>query len=286
LRLIKVYWNCLRQDGLSHLEQIRSLSNALNRRKGQLHKSLIDKQKNAKVPDLMFVYDEYEDQQQAVAQLLDQIRPDLQEKAPFDARQFVPPSKLISDAFVNIKPKHFKKQLTLYDEQEATEQQFAYEKKQSALLGNERVEFECPPDMRLNAANLDYRTLINRVLFYLSRTRAEITQNNSHMKATSHWVPPIQSNADNRVAPDPDRATSIASTEDRLLLMRRFLVEHRKKKQRESRETMRKEMQRLDLISEGLVEAEQRWNSRYQDDHDDRDQFEKQSHHDDEEVTV
>lgn len=273
LKVLKLYWNCLSQDGKQHVQQLRRLDNILACRKGQIHKALIEKQKNSNVPDLVFVYDEYEDRHKAVTQLLDEIRPELRDHEPFDARHFVPPSKVISEAFEHIKPKFFKKQVTAYDQHEAIRQRFAYEKKQSALLGNEKCEFEHPPEMRLNSADLDYKTLINQVLFYLSRSRSEITREADKVNIPSDWIPPIQSNSGTMSGGlQDDETTSLpTSTEDRLKMMKRFLIEHRRKKRKETRQSMLSEMKRNELISESLQEAEQRWNLRYEHDLDDFD---------------
>lgn len=267
---MKVFWNCIDRNIERHFDHIQKIGAILNQTKGHIHKALIEKQKNSNVPHLVFVYDEYEDKTQAVSNILSKIKPDLQAKESFDPTQFVPPSKLISDSFAQIKPKYFKKKLVPYDEHEAMRQRFEFDQKQTKANATEGHEFLYPNDMRLNAADLDYKSMMNRVMFYLSRSRAEILKSKTKFKIPTNWVPPEDFNqrssaaAADAFSSNVPKATLIPETEERLQLMKSFLIQHRRKKLRMSRELSRNQLEKEEFVAASLEEASSRWNSRYQ----------------------
>ena len=258
---MKIFWNHVGTDSAAKLTEV---DGRLNRLKGYLHRNLIEKQKNANVPQLLFVFDEYEEKNRAVGELLRKVESSPgwnREHKPFDPTEFLPPSKLISNAFQKIKPRFFKKTLTTFDQRFADEQTYEFEKAQAEEFDEmvRSAEFQHPVDMRLNATGLDYKSLANRVLFYLSRSRNAMGMSTIKITTPDSWIPPAVPK--NTFPNENDRV--IPNTDQRIELMRRFVIEHQKKRRRESRIAMKRSMGEKELISHSLQEAEERWQSRY-----------------------
>ncbi|RWS25550.1 putative ribosome-binding factor A-like protein [Leptotrombidium deliense] len=135
--------------------------------------------------------------------------------------------------------------------------------------------FLCPPDMHLNALGLDYRTLINKVLFFMKKSRAE----HRNFNAVADPLPPADWVAPPILHAPPDFEESESErvkTAQRVKDMQMFIIENRKKRERLKKQAIKETEERFQLVTEQLDEAMENYMKRMYHDQPDYEDYDEQ----------
>ena len=180
---------------------------------------------------------------------------------PSDPTIFTPPTKVISNEEKSIEDLKFKRRgFSLYKRSLVLFDEYRTESDPSKTNNeNKTPVFEHPEDMNLNVLGLDYRSIMDKVLFHMKKTRAEHRGYN----AVADPLPPAE-----WVAPAPFPATDdetepSLSPDERINIMKKFMVDNRKKRHRMSRDARRELDERLMILAEHVDGARERLNSEY-----------------------
>lgn len=225
---------------------------------GALHKHLIERNFLGRVPIVKFNYDQTSYSVEKVQFLLKgadygkNFRPN-------DPTKFAPPTQVLTGdpaGMPEIKTRFFKKMLTVYD------QNVEYINSLKAVNNDYKIPtFNYPADMNLGMLGIDYLSIMNKVLFHMKKSRAE---HRGHVPIAdplppAEWVAPPMFPMD-----DPIRNDVMPNTDERVMSMKNFVVENKKKRQRMFRASRNATDKYLVELSDSLDDVHERIKTQYE----------------------
>ncbi len=208
---LNIYW-------VSKCEDTKRVAQMLDQMKGKLHQHLIDRNFMTSVPWIQFVLDIQENHTEEVERVLKKC--DFGEDyKPFDNTLFETPYEKINR--LDEKPNS-----KLNDRFENSEKVY------------ELLTLQKPNDMKMNLLGLDYELIMNIVLSNLKKSRAQHRSFNAvadPLPPPDWSIPLTQLNINNE-------SDAVYNTEERIKVMKKFLIENRKKKQKLSREARKRQI--------------------------------------------
>lgn len=244
-----------------HPDSVSEVADELLSIKTQLIKTLINLNLMGFIPNLEFVYDRASRIHEDVYRRLDtaDFGPDHPKR---DLNEYARPQPAPPD-----KPKRpwvakHKWDLTNFDKMfAASRDENPYEKPEEVF----EIKFICPTDMRLDLMGLDYNAVIRKVLFEMKRVRREANP----IDPIDHPLPPGQWHQPIPVPIQPrNPASPEYQYENRIAMMKKFLVENRKKKLILAREARKVKYEADVDETRRLEEARERIELKYTADYD------------------
>lgn len=229
----------------------------LNQLTGKLHKYVSERNFLGRVPKFKFQYDTTANTVALVHTLIQKADcgPDFE---PTDATRFAPPTRTLSDhekakPDLNINSRaSLEKSIQLYNRTQNDGDGDA------ATPEYKVPTFEHPEDMNLNVYGIDYKGIMNKVLFHMKRARSQHTA----CPPVADPLPPAE-----WIAPAPfpaaDESSTVQPTSERIDIMRKFIIENKKKRKRSAREARREKEIELMKLSLHIDEARERVHSQY-----------------------
>lgn len=238
-----IFWTAEGRD-------ITEVGRKLNMLTGRLFKYITERNFMGKVPIIKFNYD----QTTAVTDNVQKILKEADYGKNFvasDPRKFSPPTQVLTGKErLSIKPDYRKLAAVLYDENTAAINSINLKKPDYKVL-----TFAHPENMNLNVLGIDYLGIMNKVLFFMKRSRAE----HRGFVPIADPLPPAEWIAPPPFSTSESKPDLEPSSEDRIALMRKFVIENKKKRQRMSRDSrnfadlcVEEVAETLDVVKESL----------------------------------
>lgn len=218
---VNLYWITSESD----VERISEMLNGPL--KGNLHQNMLDRHIMNRIPLITFVYDTHENHLQEIERLL-KIADYGEDFVPNDPTLFETPYETLSKS--SGKPPG----------------------KQNAIeVTYDCIKLQKPPDMKMDVFGLEYEKIMNIVLENLNKSRAQ----HRSFNAVADPLPPPD--WFNQIKPPQDEP--VYDTDFRLKMMKKFLVDNRKKRQRLSRTARKNEILEKLSIDEEMNIAKMRY---------------------------
>lgn len=124
------------------------------------------------------------------------------------------------------------------------------------------TKFKHPYEMNMFMCNLDFKKIYESILFKVSQGKGKRTLKGRKVVDETRPSPFVQAPVFKHSDLDKDEY-DLPLTDDRIKLMKAFVVSNKKKMQRESREYREQNLERLDKELEEKLESKQRMESSY-----------------------
>lgn len=243
---VKIYWNSTEEDPLL-IEQYNQL---LNEMIPDIKKNLATTYYRNRPPELTFIYDVYDGINSRMEGLFTTVEKETASlvKESFDPSKLFEKEKLIKKEF-DIKSMVVRDPSVDFPRDEENPTQFRH-----------------PWEMNLFACKLDYKRMYESILFKLSQGKGKRTLRGAKpLDPTT--MPSIYVDAPIFRQSDLDKEKyEMPLTDDRVKLMRTFVVSNKKKLQRESRELKREMFDRLDDDLDEKLSIKRDMDERYRED--------------------
>ncbi|KAI1296917.1 hypothetical protein HDE_05198 [Halotydeus destructor] len=253
---VDIHYNYLNVFWIAPNQDILEVGRQLNMMTGKLHKAIIEKNFMGRVPTVKFNHDQTTSTVSTVQTKLKEADYGKNFK-PSDPTKFAPPTQVATGKpKVELLTTYFKKRVAVFNAEQARLNSMAADSS-----GYKVPTFQCPADMNLNILGIEYLKIMNKVLFTAKRSRAEHRGFNpvADPLPPAEWIsPPI-------FPPDePENLSVESSPKYRMDVMKRFMVDNKKKRERMSRQARREADEQLVSISEHLEGAKSRLYSDYE----------------------
>lgn len=219
----------------------------LNSNKGKIHESLIEVQYTNSVPWIVFVYDLQEANDHLIATCLDKCKADLiegEEKNNLDAGKDF--QLKVQDNLKMADKISFQNPFETVPVDEYCQKMLNYNPHDFYS----QLRLRMPDEMSLDALNLDYEPIMNKVLHNLYRARALHRLNSSDLNAVADHLPPLNMNP-----PVGNNSSQIEyNTEERIKAIKKFVELNKKRKNKMElklkRQILEEEIGRLDTYEQ------------------------------------
>ncbi|XP_015791581.1 uncharacterized protein LOC107368293 [Tetranychus urticae] len=241
--ILHVYYYCDSTKAKTVLSELIKI-------KERLRFLLTQKYIMGKVPTIEYIYDLSYDSESKLAERLDSLDlgPQEEHQRVEVGQEFSPP-KPDPEPFKPLGTRRRAKALTTFDPNFANYSTNPYE---NTKAPQRFLVFEYPDDMRLDMFSLDYKNIANKILFNLSKTRSP----SQSFNPISDPLPPVDwSSVKPMPRLPPDMNDPAQNFKGRVVMMNKFLIENRKKKQLLAREAKRIKEQMSLEASETLNQA-------------------------------